>query len=32
VSLGGTILRAETATLVAATLLADMRNCKEASR
>ena len=32
VSLGGTILRAETATLVAATLLADMRNRKEASR
>ena len=32
VSLGGTILRAETATLVAATLLADMRDRKEASR
>jgi 16S rRNA (uracil1498-N3)-methyltransferase len=32
VSLGGTILRAETATLVAATLLANMRDRKEASR
>ena len=32
VSLGGTILRAETATLVAATLLANVRDRKEASR
>ncbi|MGA1419635.1 MAG: RsmE family RNA methyltransferase [Ilumatobacteraceae bacterium] len=32
VSLGGTILRAETATLVAATLLATMRNRNEAPR
>ena len=32
VSLGGTILRAETATLVAATLLANMRDRNEASR